>query len=51
VAEEEGPVSLELQRKLAVEFVGMFIFVFTVGMGTNKLGDRCRRSPSGRSSW
>jgi aquaporin Z len=28
----------ELQRKLAVEFIGMFIFVFTVGMATNKLG-------------
>jgi aquaporin Z len=38
VAEEEGRVSLDLQRKLAVEFVGMFIFVFTVGMATNKLG-------------
>src|SRR3954447_18742226 len=29
-------MSLELQRKLAVEFLGMFIFVFTVGMATNK---------------
>jgi len=28
----------ELQRKLAVEFVGMFIFMFTVGMATNKAG-------------
>ena len=28
----------ELQRKLAVEFIGMFIFVFTVGMATNKTG-------------
>lgn len=28
----------ELQRKLAVEFIGMFIFVFTVGMVTNKTG-------------
>jgi len=28
----------ELQRKLAVEFIGMFIFTFTVGMATNKLG-------------
>jgi aquaporin Z len=28
----------ELQRKLAVEFIGMFIFAFTVGMATNKLG-------------
>ncbi|MFL6018805.1 MAG: MIP/aquaporin family protein [Gaiellaceae bacterium] len=31
-------MSPELQRKLAVEFIGMFIFVFTVGMATNKLG-------------
>jgi len=31
-------MSLELQRKLAVEFIGMFIFVFTVGMATNKTG-------------
>jgi aquaporin Z len=29
---------LELQRKLTVEFVGMFLFVFTVGMATNKAG-------------
>jgi len=28
----------ELQRKLTVEFIGMFIFAFTVGMATNKLG-------------
>lgn len=27
-----------LDRKLAVEFVGMFMFVFTVGMATNKAG-------------
>ena len=27
-----------LQRKLAVEFVGMFLFMFTVGMATNKAG-------------
>ena len=27
-----------LNRKLAVEFIGMFIFVFTVGMATNKAG-------------
>ena len=27
-----------LRRKLAVEFVGMFLFVFTVGMATNKAG-------------
>jgi aquaporin Z len=31
-------VTPELQRKLAVEFIGMFIFVFTVGMVTNKTG-------------
>ena len=28
----------ELQRKLVVEFVGMFLFMFTVGMATNKSG-------------
>src|SRR3954463_11149728 len=27
-----------LQRKLGVEFVGMFLFVFTVGMATNRAG-------------
>jgi aquaporin Z len=27
-----------LKRKLVVEFVGMFLFVFTVGMATNKAG-------------
>lgn len=27
-----------LERKLVVEFVGMFLFVFTVGMATNKAG-------------
>ena len=27
-----------LQRKLVVEFVAMFLFVFTVGMATNKAG-------------
>jgi aquaporin Z len=31
-------VTSELQRKLTVEFVGMFIFMFTVGMVTNKTG-------------
>jgi len=31
-------MNLELQRKLAVEFIGMFLFVFTVGMATNKAG-------------
>jgi aquaporin Z len=31
-------VNPELQRKLTVEFVGMFIFMFTVGMVTNKAG-------------
>jgi aquaporin Z len=28
----------ELQRKLAVEFIGMFLFMFTVGMATNRAG-------------
>jgi aquaporin Z len=27
-----------LERKLMVEFIGMFLFVFTVGMATNKAG-------------
>jgi aquaporin Z len=31
-------MSSALQRKLVVEFVGMFLFVFTVGMATNKAG-------------
>jgi aquaporin Z len=31
-------MSPELQRKLAVEFIGMFLFMFTVGMATNKAG-------------
>jgi aquaporin Z len=28
----------DLERKLVVEFIGMFLFVFTVGMATNKAG-------------
>jgi aquaporin Z len=28
----------ELQRKLAVEFIGMFLFMFTVGTATNRAG-------------
>jgi aquaporin Z len=31
-------MSYPLDRKLAVEFIGMFLFVFTVGTATNKLG-------------
>ena len=31
-------MSYPLDRKLSVEFIGMFIFVFTVGMATNKAG-------------
>ena len=31
-------MSPELQRKLGVEFIGMFLFMFTVGMATNKTG-------------
>jgi aquaporin Z len=31
-------VTYPLDRKLIVEFVGMFIFMFTVGMATNKAG-------------
>jgi len=33
-----GAMRAELQRKLVVEFIGMFLFVFTVGMATNKAG-------------
>ena len=31
-------MSPDFKRKLAVEFIGMFLFVFTVGMATNKAG-------------
>jgi aquaporin Z len=31
-------MTLVLQRKLGVEFIGMFLFMFTVGMATNKAG-------------
>src|ERR1700756_899775 len=31
-------MSYPLDRKLAVEFIGTFFLVFTVGMATNKLG-------------
>jgi aquaporin Z len=31
-------MSYPLDRKLVVEFIGMFIFVFTVGMATNRAG-------------
>jgi aquaporin Z len=31
-------MSYPLDRKLVVEFIGMFLFVFTVGTATNKLG-------------
>ncbi len=31
-------MSYPLDRKLIVEFIGMFMFVFTVGMATNKAG-------------
>jgi len=31
-------VTYQLNRKLAVEFIGMFIFIFTVGMVTDKTG-------------
>src|SRR5580765_6454263 len=33
-----GTMRPDLERKLAVEFIGMFLFVFTVGMATNKAG-------------
>ena len=31
-------MSYPLDRKLVVEFIGMFVFMFTVGMATNKAG-------------
>ncbi len=31
-------MSYPLNRKLVVEFIGMFLFMFTVGMATNKAG-------------
>lgn len=31
-------MNYQLNRKLAVEFIGMFMFMFTVGMVTNKTG-------------
>jgi aquaporin Z len=31
-------MSYPLNRKLVVEFIGMFVFMFTVGMATNKAG-------------
>ncbi len=31
-------MSYPLERKLVVEFIGMFLYVFTVGMATNKAG-------------
>ena len=31
-------MSYPLDRKLIVEFIGMFLFMFTVGMATNKAG-------------
>lgn len=33
-----GSMSYPLNRKLVVEFIGMFLFMFTVGMATNKAG-------------
>ena len=36
-------MNLVLQRKLVVEFIGMFLFVFTVGMATNKAGQAYSR--------
>ena len=46
---ERSIMSYPLDRKLVVEFIGMFIFVFTVGMATNKAGaGRWRRLRSGR---
>ena len=35
---EDETMRADLERKLVVEFIGMFLFVFTVGMATNKAG-------------
>ena len=35
---EDENMRADLERKLVVEFIGMFLFVFTVGMATNKAG-------------
>src|SRR6476619_6181681 len=37
-APERRAMDALLERKLVVEFVGMFLFMFTVGMATNKAG-------------
>ena len=37
-ARTSGSMDPVLRRKLAVEFIGMFVFMFTVGMATNKAG-------------
>ena len=42
-------MSPALKRKLVVEFLGMFLFMFTVGMATNTAGAGAwRRWRSGR---
>ena len=38
-----------LSRKLAVEFIGMFMFVFTVGMATESANKSVRSSHRWRS--
>ena len=38
-----------LERKLVVEFVGMFLFVFTVGVGDEQAGAERGTRRSGRS--
>ena len=38
MVERGGSMDPVLQRKLVVEFVGMFLFMFTVGMATNTAG-------------
>jgi aquaporin Z len=38
LAGQEEAMGYPLERKLTVELIGMFLFVFTVGMATNKAG-------------
>jgi aquaporin Z len=38
LSQKGSSMSHPLDRKLTVEFIGMFLFVFTVGMATNKAG-------------
>ena len=43
-------MSYRLDQKLAVEFIGMFLFVFTVGMATEAANPRVPPWPRSRSA-